>query len=236
MSTILAIDTSSERGSVALLREGSPLIVRKAAARETYSTLLFRWLEELEGRVHGGFAKLDGAAVAVGPGSFTGLRIGVAAAKGIALASGCLIFQFSTLAAMSFAFGKGPELRRPLLAAGRGEVYTALYRVDGSGVTLEEAEAVVQPRELKPAGDEKVLVFGNGTALCREALSTFPEGSIEISDRHPALAPAMAEAALKRLRAGRGITPDAVRMNYIRLSDAEQARPQRTTSNAQESA
>jgi tRNA threonylcarbamoyladenosine biosynthesis protein TsaB len=223
MRTILAIDTSSDNGSVALLRKGKPIVSRSGSIGETYSTRLFRWLEEIKEKSADGFEELDGVAVTIGPGSFTGLRIGVAAAKGISLASGCPIFPFSTLAAMTIAVTREITLRRPLLLAGRGEVYTALYDYDGAQLTLVEREMVIHPSELQP-GNEKTLLFGDGISLCREAISGFPSDNIEVLEEHPPLAPAIAFEALRLLNVAKGITPKELKLNYIRLSDAEAAR------------
>ena len=221
-SCILAIDTSSPRGSAVLAAGGRPLELLAGGERETYSSRLFRWLEELARRLKDGFASLDGIAVAAGPGSFTGLRIGVAAAKGISLAVACPLIPFSTLEAAALAAGEGPALRRPILAAGRGAVYTAAYRVGRGGLEAVAEEQVVAPAALElDAADEPIFLFGSGLPLCRQRLRGLaPPGSV-FDDAQPALAEAMAEEGMRRLRRGEGVGPAELRMNYIRLSDAE---------------
>ena len=219
---ILAIDTSSPKGSAALAEEGMPPVLLAGNEGENYSSRLFRWLEELARPLPNGLSSLDGVAVTVGPGSFTGLRIGVAAAKGISIAAACPLIPFSTLEAMALAAGEGPSLRWPLLTAGRGEVYSAVYRVHLSGFEAVTEERILAPDELElDADDEPLFLFGNGLPLCRQRLrGLVPQGSV-FSNLQPVLAEAMAEEGLRRLQRGKGVNPAELRMNYIRLSDAE---------------
>ena len=219
---ILAIDTSSPRGGAALAAEDRPAVLLAGGEGETYSSRLFRWLQELALRLEGGLVALDGVAVAVGPGSFTGLRIGVAAAKGISLVAACPLIPFSTLEAAALAAGEGPALRRPILAAGRGEVYTAAYRLRRGGLEAAAEEQVVAPAAIElDADDEPIFLFGSGLPLCSQRLRGLaPPGSV-FGDAQPALAEAMAEEGMRRLRRGEGVEPAELRMNYIRLSDAE---------------
>ena len=225
---ILSIDTSSDQGSTALLRGDEIVAEFSGDDGETYSSRLFRWLESARKLLDGGFDALDAVAVVVGPGSFTGLRIGVAAAKGIALASGCPLVPLSTLETMALAAGGeqgAPALLRPLLLAGRGEVYTALYRIEDGIATLVGKEAVMKPADLEPeAGDGTVLCFGNGVSLCRERLPELLAERATIRDSHPTLAAAAAREAANRFKAGGAVMPDQLRLNYIRLSDAERTR------------
>ena len=220
---ILAIDTTSREGSVALLCGDGELFTRSGDDSETYSSRLFRWLQEIKARRGNTFENLDAVAITVGPGSFTGMRIGVAAAKGISLASGCPLLPFSTLEAMALAAGEGPALRRPLLLAGRGEIYTAMFRFENGVLSPGSDEIVTQPDRLESdSAGEKVLFFGNGLALCKNRLEGFGTADVELRDGHPLLAPAMAAAAPERLLAGGGVKPADLAMNYIRLSDAEE--------------
>ncbi len=219
---ILAIDTSSSEGSVALLSAPAAPLTFSGDITETYSSRLFRWLDELTNHHDDLFENLDAVAVTVGPGSFTGLRIGVAAAKGISLATGCPLLPFSTLEAMALAAGAGPPLRRPLLLAGRGEIYTALFRYENNSLSRETDEIVIPPDKLEPDSvRQKVLFFGNGLDLCRPRLEGFRTDLLELRPGHPPLAPAMADAARSRILSGQGVKPRDLIMNYIRLSDAE---------------
>ena len=225
---ILSIDTSCDRGSVALLNADEIAAEFSGDDGETYSSRLFRWLESASNLLDGGFDVLDAVGIVVGPGSFTGLRIGVAAAKGIALACGCPLVPLSTLKIMSLAAGSEPgmpPLRRPLLLAGRGEVYTALYRVEEGTAALLGAEKVIKPERIGPEnGSDRVLYFGNGASLCQARLAEFGPERAEIRDFQPTLAAAAAREAAARFESGAAVEPARLKLNYIRLSDAERSR------------
>jgi tRNA threonylcarbamoyladenosine biosynthesis protein TsaB len=216
---ILAIDTSSSAGSVALRIGDSEALVRSGDEGEHYATRLFRWLEEIkeESGLENGFLDLDAVAVAAGPGTFTGLRVGVAAAKGIALTAGKPVLSFPTLAAMCIAASGGPALRRPLLPAGRGEIYTALYRLDGEVLTQLNKEIVVPPDGVKLVDvAEPVLLFGAGVALLdQDELAAAPD-EIVVDPVQPVLAPALLGMAAQRLSENPSVMGTRVDINYIR--------------------
>lgn len=224
---ILAIDTASDQGSAALCRDGEVIEAQEGGLGETYSSRLFRWLRTIHESTNGGLSKIDGLAVTVGPGSFTGLRIGIAAAKGIALASACPVVPFSTLAAMSHAAGPGPELRCPVLTAGRGYVYTAVYRLQTRKAQLISEERVIKPDEINlQAPPEPIMVFGNGLEACLPHLPMEDKQGLIVKGRHKPAAPTIALLAAREIEQGRGIKPSEIKINYIKHSYAHKKEEQ----------
>jgi len=91
-------------------------------------------------------------------------------------------------------------------------------------LTREGAEAVLPPESLDPGPQDKpIYLFGNALDLCLEKLESLQMPDLVMRDSHPYLAHAMAEEAISRLEKGGGVPPEKLRMNYIRLSDAEEA-------------
>lgn len=137
---LLAIDTASEACAVALI-DGDRFLVRSEIVGRGHAELLIGQIEAVLGEAGLKAADLDRIAVTVGPGSFTGLRVGIAAARGLALATGKTAVGLSTLAVHAEAARAiaGDRAVFALVDAGRGEVYGALYAADGSEMSAAEA-------------------------------------------------------------------------------------------------
>ncbi|HUA59107.1 MAG TPA: tRNA (adenosine(37)-N6)-threonylcarbamoyltransferase complex dimerization subunit type 1 TsaB [Verrucomicrobiae bacterium] len=206
---ILAIDTTHESGSLALLRGAGTLEETALRAPTGFAHVLYGELAALLDRNAVPLSSIDCFAAASGPGSFTGVRVGLACVKGLAEAAKKPAVAISNLRALA-TFGQS-KLRAPLIDARRGEVYAAVYDAAG-GVVVDE---MVVPLE----------VF----------LQRLPAGEVEFigSDFSPfqpavagTLAPAALAAAIGRLAhlefaAGRASDPAALDANYVRRSDAE---------------
>src|SRR5262249_3695794 len=130
---LLALETSAERGGVALFEGGALLGEADVPERERHAASLLVWLDTLLGRVGRRLDDVERIALAIGPGSFTGLRIGLATALGLAFGTRRTLVPVPTLAALAFQ-AETPGLCAPLLDARRGEVYAGLY--DGEGNAL----------------------------------------------------------------------------------------------------
>ncbi|MFQ5736724.1 MAG: tRNA (adenosine(37)-N6)-threonylcarbamoyltransferase complex dimerization subunit type 1 TsaB [Thermodesulfobacteriota bacterium] len=176
-ATVLALDTSAPRGGIALLEGG--LLVKEASGpvEGRHSTWLpgaIRSLLEDAGR---SLADIDVFATAVGPGSFTGVRVGVATVKGLAWPLGRKVYGASTLGAIARNFSAGTVVC-PVLDARRGQVYAALYRVLPDGAQLLMDEAAFTPEELlgkvkAVCAPGPVVFAGDGIDVCaREALES----------------------------------------------------------------
>lgn len=165
---VLAIETSTLTGSVALLQDESVIGEITLSISVQHSERLMPAMDQLLRDAGTDPSKVDLYAVAVGPGSFTGLRIGIAAAQGLSLAHGKPVVGVPTLEALALNGIFFPGLIAPLLDAYRGEVYRGLYRADSGSMEAigEDRVSGVQDliRELREK-ETAVLLLGNGAAI-----------------------------------------------------------------------
>jgi tRNA threonylcarbamoyladenosine biosynthesis protein TsaB len=222
----LAIDTSTPAGSIAVLRQERVLGMLGVAAEETYSSRLFRHVRYLLDELRLGLDRFDLFTVAAGPGSFTGLRIGLAAAKGWAESFSKPVVGVSVLEAVAAQATAPTGLLAPVVDARRGQVFGAIYERRGSELIRRREEWVLTPEECITKIEE--LAAGDTIAL----VSPTPEviqGHWERSKLAGApveLVSPLLAAAIGRLgyrRAASGEAGDAIGLdaNYVRRSDAE---------------
>ncbi len=174
---ILNLETSAEVCSVALSHQGVLIGIREQVQGMKSGTLLTVFIEELLQEHHLRVQDLDAVAVSRGPGSYTGLRIGVSAAKGLCYGAGIPLIAISTLEALTEGYVSTltPELSSgvicPLIDARRMEVYTAVY--DFSGVLCAPARArIVGPGSFDEwLSRGPVHFIGNAVTKCRDALA-----------------------------------------------------------------
>lgn len=163
MTSILAVDTSTEACSVALYRDGEVTALRELAPRR-HNQLLLAMLREL---MPSGPGALDAIAYGSGPGSFTGLRIAASAVQGLCFATDLPALPVSTLACQAYCamrLGQAGEGDCVLstLDAHIGELYWALYRInDGRAVEITAAQAI-KPDMLAPSGSDAFIAIGGG--------------------------------------------------------------------------
>jgi tRNA threonylcarbamoyladenosine biosynthesis protein TsaB len=206
---ILAVDTTGEFGSIALSDGGRLLEEAALHSPEGFGHVLFDEILALLGRHGVSVADLDGFASAAGPGSFTGVRVGLTAVKGLAEATGRKVVAVSNLEALAW-FGSRP-LRAVVMDARRGEVYGAVYDAD---LRLVQDEAVMKFVDWiggLPAGDVELVAGGFVPPV-----SDFP-----VTQAPLALAGAIASIAALRFADGLAKDPAAIDANYVRRSDAE---------------
>jgi tRNA threonylcarbamoyladenosine biosynthesis protein TsaB len=226
---ILALDTSSTTGSLAVLRDKKVAGVVSTLADETYSSRMFRQLEFLLQELSLKLDQFDLFAVSAGPGSFTGLRVGLVAAKGWAEVYKKPVVGVSVLEAIAAQSYSLASVLVPVLDARRGEVYFGLYRREKDSLALEGEECVLRPEEFlhtvaaRPGSSEFAIISPTpevlSAALSRLETERLPVPHIE---RVPmVLAPAI--GLLGYQRAQRGDVSDALTLdaNYVRRSDAE---------------
>jgi tRNA threonylcarbamoyladenosine biosynthesis protein TsaB len=233
----LSLDTSSLVGSLAVLRADQPLGVVSTRSEENYSSRMFRHLEFLLHDLSLKLADFDLFSVAAGPGSFTGLRVGLTAAKAWAEVYGKPVVGVSALEAVASQSFHQHSVREtliiPILDARRGQVYCAFYQQTDSGLKLDGSERVLSPDELldeirKRAAHSAAVIVAAEPELISPALSRFENS--ESPNRHSSiilqsvsgvLAPwigRLAIASAKRGEFSDALTLDA---NYVRRSDAE---------------
>jgi tRNA threonylcarbamoyladenosine biosynthesis protein TsaB len=230
---ILALDTSSPAGSLAFLRDDNVIGAVATSSGEIYSSRVFRHLEFLLGELSLRLEDFDLFAVAAGPGSFTGLRVGLAAVKGWAEVFGKPIAAVSALEAVAMQSRSRAATVLPVLDARRKELYWGIYRRHGSGgeerLVPADQEAVGSPEEFMravsncDAAGEIAVVTPSPAAVSGPVSHIENSGVRRISvDRvSPILAPEIGYLGWMCAREGRladSLTLDA---NYIRRSDAE---------------
>jgi tRNA threonylcarbamoyladenosine biosynthesis protein TsaB len=232
---VLALDTTTRTGSLALTRDGAVLEVHAGDPGRTHGQRLPADIQRLLDRQQVGIRDVDLYGVAAGPGSFTGLRIGLATMQGLALVSGRGLIGVSTFDALREAFeeaeagapdaGTAPRLVGAWIDGQRGEVFTALYRgerlVDGP---VAEPPDVTLSRWAALGGGLPIVFVGGGALLYASAIGTRLPGRSRIVDPTPLLAPAVARLAERRARSGAATAPEALQPLYVRRSDAEIAR------------
>ena len=216
-SRILAIDTTGPFGSLALVAEGRVVEETLLHSEEGFSRILHLELGQLLQRCGWSLHDIDAFAAAAGPGSFTGIRVGLAAVKGLAEAEREPAFAVSNLQAIAW-HGSGP-LRAVLMDARRGEIYGAVYT---AALELAQPETVADPRvwlESLPEGEIEFIAAD--LEPYRQALddSRFARAARRQAPR--ALAGALGVIAAARLASGAGSDPSLIDANYVRRSDAE---------------
>jgi len=221
----LGIDTSSLNGSVAVSAADGRVDELVFSAASTHSEKLLPALGQLLDAAGRALGEVDVIAVAAGPGSFTGLRIGMATAKGLALACSKPLLGFSTLEAMALACARRQERPRGVFAvmidAGRGEVYRGLYEVSDRGARSLVPEAALPPEAAARDLPEGMILCGSGVTTYRAILRPVLPSGVGVVEPAPPLAAQLASMALRRAREGGLSESPPLVPNYLRLSDAE---------------
>jgi tRNA threonylcarbamoyladenosine biosynthesis protein TsaB len=212
---ILAIDTSWKQGSVALARGdggGFELIEMAPVAGGTFSAQLIPEISALLAKHKIGKDAIEGFGAASGPGSFTGLRVGLAAVKALAEVLNKPVAAVSVLEALAAASGAAGKVIA-VLDAGRSEVYVGEYVLDRGGATRVR-ESLLSREEVA------ALVRASGKAT----LVTPDEDIAKLLHARQIPRPqsdAIARLALKKILAGETVRPEELDANYLRRSDAE---------------
>jgi len=214
---ILAVDTTHEFGSLALLRGTEVLEETLLHSPEGFGQILFARIAELLGRHGWRAADPDCFAAASGPGSFTGVRIGLACVKGLAEATSKPAVAVSNLAAMA-TFGSA-ALRAVVLDARRGEVYGAVYDACGAAVSPETVMPFMAWLQTLPLGEFEFVSMDFSPFAPALAGTRFAGMAVTTAPR--ALAAAVGLIACEQLREGHAGDPAGIDANYVRRSDAE---------------
>ena len=225
---ILAFETSAKTAGVALLAEGKLLGESYQNTGLTHSQTLMSMAEDLLKNCGKTPADVTAVAVANGPGSFTGVRIGVAAAKGFAWGAEIPCYGVSTLEAMAEGLGVYDGFVVPTMDARRSQTYTAIFRAEGGKLTRILDDCAISFEDLgeKLKKCEKpIFLVGDGASLCYNTLKeAVPELVLPPEHRVNQRASGVALVAQRMIDAnlpgdGAGLTP-----NYLRLSQAERER------------
>lgn len=228
MTTLIAIDSSTDACSVALLQSGS-VLERYSDAGARQSERLLGWIAELLAESGLSSSAIDGVAVTIGPGAFTGIRLGVAAAQGLALAWDCPVAPVSTLAAL--AARQEPGSLPVLVAqdARMGEIYAGWFAALDSSAIPEPiaAEAVLAPEALiRPEGVSGYTAIGSAFAVHGQAIIQALGKPAHLSSLTAPGAAAVGALALRSwpalARSPDGLVPTYLR-DKVALTSAERA-------------
>ena len=228
---ILAFETSAKAGSVALMDENRLLGESYCNTGLTHSQTLLSMAQELLKSCGFSPADVTAVAVAAGPGSFTGVRIGAAAAKGFAWGAEIPCLGVSTLEAMACNLGVWQGYVCCAMDARRSQVYNALFRAENgrlSRVTEDRAISLAELGEELKNLSKPIFLVGDGSALCYNTLNASVSGLV-MPPEHRMHQRAAGVALLARQQLLAGYTPsgDELEVNYLRLSQAERERMER---------
>lgn len=214
---LLAVDTARGEGGVALLRPGSGASTRSLGAGPRYGEVLFAGIGRLLADCSLRLKDVDAFAVATGPGSFTGIRVGISAVKAMAEAGAKPVVGVSSLRALACSWpGEGP--RAALLDARRGELFMGCF---GSGLLPLVPETLGEWRDLSPRlQDQSPVLVWNEPHLFEAGGPAGAAAAWTRAAGPPSLAVPVAEIAQRDILAGLGRAPEAVEANYIRRPSA----------------
>lgn len=181
MSLILQIETATTACSVALVQHGEVLAVKELNERNIHAEVITVFIEEIFTNANKTYQDLDAVAVSSGPGSYTGLRIGVSTAKGLCFGLDKPLIAVETLQAM--ADGMAAQITEkdlllcPMIDARRMEVYTALFDSKGNRIQPTSAEIIEEGSFAELLKERKILFFGDGAAKCEAVLGQYLNAS-----------------------------------------------------------
>jgi tRNA threonylcarbamoyladenosine biosynthesis protein TsaB len=220
MGLILCMETATEVCSVALFRDEELLGIKESAARNVHSAMLTTFIDELIQSSGTGYGDLDAVAVSMGPGSYTGLRIGVATAKGLCYALDKPLLAIPTLRAMAEGMnyelkinphGTADEIQNgtltsaglvcPMIDARRMEVYCAVYDRENRERREVRADVIDEYSFQEFLSDHMVVFGGEGAEKCKPSLGNHPNA--RFIDGFRATARFMISLAAEKFRQGR---------------------------------
>ena len=224
---ILAFETSAKAGSVAVMQDGILLAENYCNTGLTHSQTLMVMAQDALSSCGLTPEDVQAVAVAAGPGSFTGVRIGVAAAKGFAWGADIPCCGVSTLEAMATGLDVYDGFVMPVMDARRSQVYNAIFRVEAGVLTrMTEDRAIALSdlaEEIKNL-EKPIFLVGDGANLCYNTLKDIAPLVLPAEHRIHQRAVGVALVAQKQLAAGENCDGATLTPNYLRLSQAERER------------
>ena len=237
---ILALDSSGLVAGVAVLesenekKDAQTIAEYTVNYKKTHSQTLLPMLDEIVKMTELDLESIDAIAVAAGPGSFTGLRIGSATAKGLGLALKKPLVEVPTLEGLAYNLCGTEGLICPIMDARRGQVYTGIYACADNELKVMEEQMAVPIEELAEKlkkYNQKVTFLGDGVPVFREQLKNelLADMKIQFAPAHLNRQRAAAVGALgmNYYREGRTVTAMEHRPDYLRVSQAERERAER---------
>lgn len=229
---ILALDSSGLVASVAVVEDDVLLAEYTVNYKKTHSQTLLPMLNEAAKMIELDLKTVDAIAVAAGPGSFTGLRIGSATAKGLGLALHKPLVHIPTVDALAYNLYGCSDLICPLMDARRNQVYTGIYRFEGEEFQIIREQtplAVKDLAELLNGMGKRVVFLGDGVPVYRDLLAELLEVPFGFAPAHMNRQRAASVAALAKQYVSEGRIETAAEHapDYLRVSQAERERAER---------
>lgn len=230
---VIAIDSSGLTASAAIVEDDILVAEYNVQYKKTHSQTLLPMLDELKKMVELDLKTVDAIALAAGPGSFTGLRIGSATAKGLGLAMEVPLIEIPTLDGLACNLYGTDKLVCPIMDARRGQVYTGLYeflRTEGSpcayrlsAVISQCAVAIEEIVEACSQRGREVIFLGDGVPVYAARISELIRVPYSFAPAHMnrQRAAAFAPLAIRYFKEGKWVAPRDHKPEYLRLSQAE---------------
>ncbi len=220
---ILALDTATPSCSVAVIENGSVCAELTTRKNQTHSKHLMETIDSVMSSAGLGICDLDGFAVTIGPGSFTGLRIGISTIKGLAFAVDKPVVGISSLEALAWQCAEHTHLICPMLDARKAEVYCATYRFIEGHLEEQSPACAVKPEIFVRQINTPCVFIGSGAQLYRQIIENRLGDLAHYMppDQDIIRASSVAFLSLKRFKAKDTETAANLIPHYIRKSDAE---------------
>jgi tRNA threonylcarbamoyladenosine biosynthesis protein TsaB len=226
---ILGLDSSGLVASVAIVEDNDLKGEYTVNYKKTHSQTLLPMLDEVAKMIELDLNSINAIAVSGGPGSFTGLRIGSATAKGLGLALGKPLIHIPTVDALAYNLVGSRDMVCPLMDARRNQTYTGLYRFDGNQMEIVKPQCAVGIDEIIAAVNEigqAVVFLGDGVAVFESYIRENCKVPFSFAPAHVNKQRAGAVAALGEIyyKEGKTETAEEHKPDYLRLSQAERER------------
>jgi tRNA threonylcarbamoyladenosine biosynthesis protein TsaB len=222
---LLAVDTTSRWGSVALLHQGE--VCGEVRLREEgggHSTTVFPGIEHLLKSLGRRPSDIEGFAVAVGPGSFTGVRVGISTVQGLVLGSGRPVIGVTSLEALAAKMQDAADALVPMVDAYRDQVFAAVYDAE---LSQQREPAAIAPEDWLDVLPRGAALLGDGARRYRDRLAA-RRPDLVFPPRSLFLAATIGRLAQVRLARGQGIDAFALHPLYLRGADIRPSHPQPT--------
>ncbi len=229
---ILALDSSGLVASVAIVTEDAMLAEYTVNYKKTHSQTILPMLNEIVGMVEVNMDEIDAIAVAAGPGSFTGLRIGSATAKGLGLALNKPVIAVPTLEGLAYNLYGTERLVCPIMDARRNQVYTGLYEFVGNQLQVIKEQTAMAIDELIEEINElgkEIIFLGDGTAIYHDIIGEkmkvpYSFAPVHLSRQRAGAVGALGMEMYKKSQYETAAIHEPV---YLRVSQAERERAEK---------
>jgi tRNA threonylcarbamoyladenosine biosynthesis protein TsaB len=218
---LLSIDTATNSGGVAIARNSEVIGLAMLKTPLRYSENIIHYIDFLLHQLELDRDEIDCLVVTTGPGSFTGLRIGIATAKGMCQGLGRPVIGISTLEALAHRFRAVSKRVAPMIDARRQQVYGAVYETSGRELQ-EEVQGIVLPPAvwLKSLPDDDYLFVGDAAQMYSQTVRALKPNSRMLPTDNCVLR-SICQLGFRRYTKGTVQRPEELKANYIRPSDAE---------------